>query len=77
MKHMERTYTDTTGKLARDSEVASPTVALYAELGLLDYIRSSNGARLFRAGQADQVRQIYAERMANRGRRGNRAQVPA
>jgi len=65
----ERNYTDTTGKLAREAEVTGITIALYAELGLLDHIRCSNGTRLFRAGQAPQVRKIYAERMANRGRR--------
>jgi hypothetical protein len=62
-------YTDTTGKLARESGVTVVTVALYADLGLLDSIRSSNGTRLFRSGQAPVVRKIYGERMANRGRR--------
>jgi hypothetical protein len=36
---------------------------------LLQYVTASNGTRLFKAGQADKVRQIYAQRMANRGRR--------
>jgi DNA-binding transcriptional MerR regulator len=62
-------YSDTNSKLARDAEVTAPTVTLYANLGLLDYIRSSNGTRLFRPGQAQRVREIYAERTANRGRR--------
>jgi DNA-binding transcriptional MerR regulator len=62
-------YSDTSGKLARDSEVTSVTIALYADMGLLDFIRSSNGVRLFRPGQAGRVRQIYTERMASRGRR--------
>jgi DNA-binding transcriptional MerR regulator len=68
-------YVDTTSKLARDAEVTQPTVTLYANLGLLDHIRSSNGTRLFRPGQAMRVRQILAERLASRGRRltGNEA----
>jgi hypothetical protein len=63
-------YTDTSGKLARDSETTVPTVNLYAKLGKLDFIVASNGTRLFRAGQADRVREILAARMAARGRRG-------
>jgi hypothetical protein len=65
----EQDYTDTTGKLARDSEKTVPTIALYARLGLLDYIEASNGIKLFRKGQAAKVREIYERRMAGRGRR--------
>jgi DNA-binding transcriptional MerR regulator len=61
-------YTETSGKLARDAGLTVPTISLYADKGLLDFIRSSNGTRLFRAGQADRVKAIYTERMANRGR---------
>jgi DNA-binding transcriptional MerR regulator len=65
----DQPYTDTTGKLARESELTVVTIATYADLGLLDFIRCSNGTRLFRSGQAPRVREIYAERMANRRRR--------
>jgi DNA-binding transcriptional MerR regulator len=65
---MESPYTDTSGKLSRDSGVSVPTVNLYAEMGLLDFVRISTGCRLFRVGQAEKVRAIYAKRMANRGR---------
>ena len=61
-------FTDTTGSLARESGVTVPTVRLYADLKLLDYVTASNGTRLFREGQASKVRAIYAERMARRGR---------
>lgn len=61
-------YTDTTSALARESKVTAPTIRLYADLGLLDFQRASNGVRLFRAGQADRVRKIYEQRMAKRGR---------
>lgn len=62
-------FTDTTGSLAREAGCATPTVRLYADEGLLDFVRSASGVRLFRAGQADRVRQLYAERVARRGRR--------
>ncbi len=62
-------YTDTSGKLARDSEATVPTVNLYARLGLLEYIEASNGMKLFRAGQAERVRQIKRERLQTRARR--------
>jgi DNA-binding transcriptional MerR regulator len=65
----EQNYTDTSGKLAREAGLTVPTVALYADAGWLDFIRCSNGTRLFRSGQAPLVRKIYAERMANRGRK--------
>jgi DNA-binding transcriptional MerR regulator len=69
-KHADASqYTDTSGVLARDSETTTPTVRLYADLDLLDYIVISNGVRLFRKGQAEAVRRIYADRMANRGRK--------
>jgi len=62
-------YTDTSGKLARESGTTVPTVTAYARLGLLDFIVSSNGTRLYKAGQSAKVQKIYAERMAGRGRR--------
>lgn len=61
-------YTDTTSELARQTEVTPPTIRKYADLGLLEFVIASNGVRLYRPGQADRVRKIYKERMANRGR---------
>jgi DNA-binding transcriptional MerR regulator len=62
-------YTDTTSKLARDSKLTAPTIRVYADKGLLDFVLASNGTRLFREGQAARVRAIYRERIARRGRR--------
>lgn len=62
-------FTDTSSRLAREAEVTPACIRLYAALGLLDFVIASNGTRLFRAGQADKVRAIYAERMANCGRK--------
>jgi DNA-binding transcriptional MerR regulator len=74
---MEHTYTHTSGQLARDAGVTVVTVALYADRGWLDCVRSSNGMRLFRSGQAPKVREIYAARMANRGRRSAHPEAAA
>jgi hypothetical protein len=63
------TYTDTSGKLARDSETTVPTVALYARLGFLEYITASNGVMLFRTGQGPRVREIKRQRLEARTRR--------
>ena len=62
-------FTETSGSLARDAGVTVVTVNLYAKLGLLEYVTAANGVKLFRGGQADRVREILAERRANRGRR--------
>ena len=66
-------YTDTSGRLAKDSDTSVPTISLYARMGLLDYVVASNGVKLFRAGQAPRVREILRERMARRGRQGAHA----
>ena len=65
----ESEYRETVSELARKARVTEPTVRTYADAGLLDYIRLSNGVRLFRNGQEARVREILARRMANRGRR--------
>jgi len=59
-------HTDTTSKLARDSEMTQPTIRKYAELGYLDFIVASDGTRLFKPGQAAKVKKIHAARMAGR-----------
>jgi DNA-binding transcriptional MerR regulator len=66
-------YKDTNSALARQVGCTAPTITLYANLGLLDYIRISNGIRLFRTGQADRVKSILAQRLASRGRRPSEA----
>jgi len=62
-------YTDTSSELARQARVTQPTIRKYADKRLLDYVTASNGTRLFRAGQAKRVREIYAQGIARRGRR--------
>jgi DNA-binding transcriptional MerR regulator len=64
----EDVFDETTGTLARAAAVTVPTVQKYADMGLLEYKRASNGIRLFRRGQSARVQQILAQRMGERGR---------
>lgn len=66
---MDAYYDETTGSLARKSEMTVQSVIKYCDLGLLDFIRCSNGSRLLRRGQEVRVREIRASRLANRGRK--------
>jgi DNA-binding transcriptional MerR regulator len=66
---MDKDYEETTGTLARKSEVSAPTVALYAKHGWLDFKTAANGVRLFPISEVQKVREIYAKRMAKRGRK--------
>lgn len=61
-------YDQTSGSLARESGTTVRTIQKYADAGWLDFIRSSNGSRLFRRGQAARVREICDQRTP--GRRG-------
>lgn len=66
---MAKRYSVTSGVLARRADVSVPTVTRYADLGLLDHIRASDGTRLFLLGQESTVRRIRAARLAVRLRR--------
>jgi DNA-binding transcriptional MerR regulator len=66
---MEQHYTETVSKLAREAEVLPETIRLYGDLGLIEFIRLDNGMRLHKPSAVNRVREIYAERMARRGRR--------
>jgi DNA-binding transcriptional MerR regulator len=57
----------TTGALARATGLSTPTIRLYAALGVLQHRVASNGARLFRPDAAEVARKFLAERLANRG----------
>jgi len=59
-------YSEMSGTLARDSGVSQVTIANYADLGFLDYVRSSTGVRLFKPGQAGKVRGLVASRRGKR-----------
>jgi DNA-binding transcriptional MerR regulator len=62
-------YIETSSQLAREAEVTPALIRLYAALGLLDFVRASNGTRLFKSGQGPRVREILAKRMKHAGRR--------
>ena len=62
-------YDQTSGSLARNSEASVVTINKYADEGVLQYRRASNGTRLFKRGQEDVVRQEMARRLSKRGNR--------
>ena len=60
---MAQEFTELSGPLARASGVSQACIGRLANEGLLECIRLSNGTRLLRAGQAERVRKLVAERM--------------
>lgn len=62
------TYSETTSAIARAADVLPDTVRLYTDLGLLEYVRLQTGVRLLKPSAVQRVREIYAQRMARRGR---------
>lgn len=73
---MTKPFLTTSGMLARRAEVSVPTINRYADLGLLAFIRASDGTRLFADGQEDRVRQILRGRQWNRGQRAEATRDP-
>jgi DNA-binding transcriptional MerR regulator len=67
----------TTGRIAREAGVTPATVRLYADMGLIAHRVASDGTRLFSADAAQAVRDILAQRLANRGRRRPEGQAVA
>ncbi len=66
---MNKVFDQSIGDVARDGGVSLPTIRTYCALGLLEHIRLSTGVRLFDRDAAARVREIAAQRIANRGRR--------
>lgn len=66
---MQRQFTETTTELARKSGTTAALIRKYAAANWLEFIVASDGTRLFREGQEKRVREIYKERMQQRGRR--------
>jgi len=66
---MQQQIPETSGGLARASGVSQQTIAVLADEGLLDHVRTSNGIRLFVPGQAPKVKALIAARAVARGRR--------
>ena len=62
-------FTETTGSLARLAGVSAPTVRLYADQGLIEYVMAANRTRLYRRDSVDKVKSLLVERLANRGHR--------
>lgn len=64
---MTERSSDTSGKVGREACVSLPTVRLYGDMGLIEFVVDSRGCRLYRPGAAELVRQIYEQGMARRG----------
>jgi DNA-binding transcriptional MerR regulator len=73
----EKIFSDTSGRVAREAALTVQTIIRYADLGFLDFVRSSDGTRLFAPGQAEKARRIYEERMARRGKRRSHGDMAA
>jgi DNA-binding transcriptional MerR regulator len=66
---MSDAFTETPAAIARAAGTSIPTVRLYGDLGLIPFLKSSNGTRLHRRDAAASVRDILKSRLANKGRR--------
>jgi|HubBroStandDraft_1064217.scaffolds.fasta_scaffold59404_2 hypothetical protein len=60
---------ETSGDLARGAGVSQTTIGNLAAAGLLEFVVTSSGMRLFAPGQAPKVRQLILDRAIARGRR--------
>lgn len=61
----------TTGAVAREAGSTNPTVAKYADAGLVPCRIASNGMRLFSHEAPQLVREVKKLRLALRGRRSS------
>jgi DNA-binding transcriptional MerR regulator len=68
-------FTETTSAISRASGASIPTIRLYGDLGLIQFIEASNGTRLHRKDAGERVAQLLRQRIANRGRRRVEAPV--
>lgn len=62
-------YDQTLSSISRGADCASSTVRGYADAGLVECIRTTSGHRMFTIDAIEQVKKVYAERLANRGRK--------
>lgn len=58
-----------TGEFARRGGFSERLARNYADSGLIPFERDSTGARIFDDSTVELARTIYAQRLANRGRR--------
>ena len=62
-------FDQTSGTLARGAATSVVTVNRYADAGLLEFRRASDGTRLFRRGQEKRVRALLEARRPRKGRK--------
>lgn len=60
-------FTQTSSSIARVADCTAALVRKYADEGLIECKRSTDGRRLFPHSAADTVRALKAERLARRG----------
>lgn len=74
MRPGSENFTETVTSVSKEEGTPSvATVRMYCDLGLVPHIRDANGRRLLRSDAREIVRQVYAERLARRGRPGRRS----
>jgi DNA-binding transcriptional MerR regulator len=64
---MHEQHTETVAAIARAGGVSERTVRFYADAGFVEFIRTSDGRRLFQPSAGERVREVHARRLANRG----------
>jgi DNA-binding transcriptional MerR regulator len=64
---LSEVFSETTTAVAQAADVLPQTVRLYADLGLLEYVRLRNGTRLLKPSAAAAVRTIYKQRKRGQG----------
>jgi hypothetical protein len=69
----DQSYTETVTTVSKVPGTPGPvTLRAYCDMGLIPHIRDANGRRLLRADAAGIAREVYAQRLALRGRPGHR-----
>jgi DNA-binding transcriptional MerR regulator len=71
VKQTREEFTETTSAIAAKSGSNANLVRLYADQGLIESRKLSNGVRLLRPSAANQVRAIKAKNLKKRGRRSS------
>jgi DNA-binding transcriptional MerR regulator len=61
-------YTKTIAEIGEASGLAGNTLRLYCDLGLIPCHRLANGMRLFAPDAAEKAKQVFAQRMARKGK---------
>jgi DNA-binding transcriptional MerR regulator len=61
-------YSKTMGEIRDATGLAGNTLRLYCDLGLIPCHRLANGMRLFAPDAVEKAKQVFAQRMARKGK---------